>query len=68
MNFFNKNENLLSRTEASQFFKVSLPTLWRWTNKGLIKPYYLGGRVYYKYDELINSLLTKGGSDECPRK
>ena len=63
MQHINKNEILLSRTEASQILKVSLPTLWRWTNKGMIKPYYLGGRVYYKHDELINSLIEKGGSD-----
>ena len=60
----NNNENLLSRTEASEVLKVSLPTLWRWTNKEMIKPYYLGGRVYYKHDELINSLISKGGCDE----
>jgi predicted site-specific integrase-resolvase len=64
MKHFDQNEILLSRTEASQILKVSLPTLWRWTNKGMIKPYYLGSRVYYKHDELINSLTAKGGCDE----
>lgn len=52
----NKNKELLSRKEAAQFLSISLSTLKNWTYSKLIKGYRLGGKVYYKKNELIKSL------------
>ena len=68
MNIKNENEKILSRKDVSQLLGISQATLWRWSKNGILKPYYLGGRVYYKYDEIKESLIAKGGSDEHPRK
>jgi hypothetical protein len=47
---------LLTRQDARKKLKISLPTLADWTKRGLLKSYTIGGRVYYKSDELENSL------------
>lgn len=50
-------ECLLSRRETCEFLKISLTTLWHWTNKGKIDSYGIGNRVYYKKVDLLNSLV-----------
>ena len=60
-----KKEKLLTRNEAAALLKITLVTLSDWSSKGLLQSYYMGGRVYYKEHEIINSLYkTKGGQDE----
>ncbi|MCT4580853.1 MAG: helix-turn-helix domain-containing protein [Flavobacteriales bacterium] len=51
-----ENKELLTRKEAAEFLSISLSTLKNWTYDKLIKAYKLGGRIYYKRKELINSL------------
>jgi len=51
-----KNKIILTRKETAHLLSVSLATLRVWTVKGLIKAYQLGGRVYYKQDEIIRSM------------
>lgn len=48
---------LMSREEASSYLRISLPTLHKWTNEGLLKAYRLGGRVYYKQHEILKALM-----------
>lgn len=50
-------EDLLSRQQAMQFLDVSSATLDRWSKQGLINRYGIGGRVYFKKSEIINSLI-----------
>lgn len=50
------NKKLLTRKEAALFLSVSLTTLKTWTDQNLIKSYRLGGRVYYKEQEIIEAL------------
>lgn len=52
----NKNTELLSRKEAAQFLSISLSTLKNWTYSKVVIGYRLGGKVYYKKQELIKSL------------
>ncbi|MDM1328104.1 helix-turn-helix transcriptional regulator [Myroides odoratimimus] len=52
-----KNNELLTRKEVLDFFGISSSTLWRWCKNGYIKQYGLGGRSYYKREELNNSLV-----------
>lgn len=50
-----KEENdLLSRKETADFFKVSLVSVHAWVKDGIIKPYKVGNRTYFKKSELIN--------------
>jgi DNA invertase Pin-like site-specific DNA recombinase len=51
------SEALLSRKETCEFLKISLTTLWHWTNNGKIDSYGIGNRVYYKKVDLLNSLV-----------
>ncbi len=50
-----KTENdLLSRKETATFFKVSLVSIHAWMKDGIIKPYKVGNRTYFKKSELLN--------------
>lgn len=46
----------LTRQETADMLSISLPTLWDWTNKGLLTSYRLGNKVYYKSNEVDQSL------------
>lgn len=48
----------LTRKETAELFKVSLPTIHDWTNNGILKPYKLGNRTYYKRFELLQTLFN----------
>lgn len=48
--------NLISRKEACKILGISHVTLWNWTKEGLIQSYGLGSRIYYKKDELLESV------------
>jgi excisionase family DNA binding protein len=49
-------EELLTRNEVADTFKVDLSTVHNWTKKGKLKAYGLGHRVYYKRSEIENAL------------
>ncbi len=54
---FKDVKDILTREETAQLLSISLPTLWNWTKKNILTAYGIGGRVYYKKDEVINSLI-----------
>jgi len=61
LNKYPKDElsnNLLSRKETAALFGISLTTLNDWKNKGVVKPHRIGGKIFYKADE-ISSTLTE---------
>jgi hypothetical protein len=53
-------EKLLSPAEACKIFqpKISKPTLASWSDKGLITERRMGGRIFYRYSELIEAAKT----------
>jgi len=53
-------EKMLSPSETCKLFnpKISLVTLDSWAGKGLLIKHYIGGRTYYKYSQVLNSLKT----------
>lgn len=51
----NDSEKLMSRQEAATFLKISLVTLHDWTKHSILKSYKIGGRIYYKQDEVIST-------------
>lgn len=45
---------LIDRKEIVEIFGVNQATIWRWQNKGILKPKKIGGRVYFDRDEVIS--------------
>jgi hypothetical protein len=54
-----KLERLLSPEETRKIFSppVSKVTLHHWAKQGRIKQHRIGSRVYYKYSEVLDSLV-----------
>jgi len=52
-----EGERLLSREQACELLQIDPSSLWRWTNKGKIKAYGIGNRRFYKYNEIMESLI-----------
>ena len=50
----------LTRKETAEFFNVSLNCINMWVNKGIITPYKVGQRVFFKRDELLKVMFNNG--------
>lgn len=51
------SNTLLSRKETAALFGISLPTLHKWTNRGLLMSHCIGRKIFYKADEVNNALI-----------
>lgn len=47
-------KEIMTRKETAELFSVSMVTIHDWVNSGIIKPYKVGNRTYFKRSELIN--------------
>ncbi len=47
---------IFSREQTASFLSISFPTLRKWTKDGILKCYHLGGRIYYKQNEIVKAL------------
>jgi hypothetical protein len=56
----NLQEKLLSPTETCAIFqpKLSKTTLKKWSRDGRLKEHRFGGRVYYKYGDVLDASKT----------
>ena len=54
-----EQDELLTRTEAMQYLKITTATLWRYEKKGKITSHGIGGKRYFKKSELEQSLIQK---------
>lgn len=55
---FNKvNDELLTRKQVCELLQINSSTLWSWTKKGKVTCYGIANRRYYKYNELMQSLI-----------
>ena len=54
-----EQDQLLTRTEAMQYLKITTATLWRYEKKGKITSHGIGGKRYFKKSELEQSLIQK---------
>lgn len=52
-------ETLITRIEAAGLLQVSLRTLGTWTIKGYVQSYRLNRRIYYKRNEILDSLKRR---------
>lgn len=46
----------LSRDQVAKMLRISLPTLHDWCKKGILQSYRLGKRVYFKSQEVEESM------------
>jgi hypothetical protein len=61
--FSGSNENqqkteLLSRKETKELLNVSYVTLNNWNRKGILEPSYLGNKLFYNKQQIINQLTN----------
>lgn len=47
----------ISRSDLAESLDVNLSTIHNWTKKGKLKSYGLGGKVYYKWDEVEEAIV-----------
>ena len=54
-------EPLKPAKETAELLRISLPTLAKWSEQGIIHAISMGGRIYYSLSEIQNILEKKGG-------
>lgn len=54
-----KEPKYLTREEAAQLLKITLPTLHSWAAKGLIRKSKIGNRVLFEEEELQRMILKQ---------
>jgi hypothetical protein len=52
----NKKDIYGTRDQVSNYLKVSLPTIWDFSRRGILKAYKISGRVLYKWDEVESAI------------
>ena len=52
----NRKVKLLTRKQAAEMLSISLTTLKVWTTNGSLPGYQLGGKVYYKEEEILSAM------------
>jgi len=51
-----ENDELLNINEVCELLHVSKVTIHKWKKKKLIKSYRIGRKIYFKRDEVLNSV------------
>jgi excisionase family DNA binding protein len=64
-NFEKQSDELLNSKQTAELLNVDQSTIHRWINSGKITCYGIGGKRYFKKEELMNSLVKvkKSGND-----
>ena len=52
------HKEILTRKEVAELFDVSLVCVHDWINKGLLHPYKLGNRTFFKRSEVLETLYS----------
>lgn len=55
-----KQKEVLTTKEVCELLQINRTTLWSWANKGIVTPYGMEKRRYFKYSELMLSLIPLG--------
>jgi len=53
-----KQKEILTRIETANLFSISLVCLHDWIKKGIIKPYKVGNKTYFKRSEVMEVLSS----------
>ncbi len=51
------NKEYLTRQEAAELLRVDLSTIHNWTKRNILTSYGIGGRVYYKKEEIDRAFI-----------
>jgi excisionase family DNA binding protein len=51
-----KQDDLLTRKDVCELLKIRLSTLHNWVKARRLKKYCIGGRVYFKYQDIMDLL------------
>lgn len=51
------NPNLLTRKQVMEMLSIGPATLDRWCKRGILRRYGIAGRIYFKEEEIIQSLI-----------
>lgn len=51
------DENLMTRQQVADTFKITIMTAIIWTRQGVLKAYKIGNRVFYKRNEIEAALI-----------
>lgn len=51
-------DEFLGRKETAELLKISLTALHDWMNKGILKPYKMGNKTYFRRVEVVETLLN----------
>lgn len=54
----NKNE-IMTKKELLKIFSISRGTCYKWTKRGILSPVKVGGKTFYKRND-INELIESG--------
>ena len=54
-----KETTYLSAQDICDKFAISKPTIHEWRKRGILKPYKLGSRVYYKLEDIESAMITE---------
>lgn len=54
-----EQDELLTRTEAMQYLRITGATLWRYEKQGKIQSIGIGGKRYFRKSEIEASLILK---------
>ena len=54
----------LSRKEVADYLQVTPPTVTNWSNQKILNPIRIGGKLYYKKQEVYNLLPREEVSNE----
>ncbi|SEM18350.1 Helix-turn-helix domain-containing protein [Chryseobacterium taichungense] len=46
------DDTLLTRKEVSEYLRIHISSVGRWVKLDILKPHYIGNRVYFKKSEL----------------
>lgn len=58
--YTNESDVYLTRQETADYLRVSLTTIHHWKKHNIIKPIYLGNRVYFKKQHILDVLEQQG--------
>lgn len=47
----------LTRREVAEMFKIDLSSIHNWCKKGILFPYQIGNRVYFKHSEIEETIV-----------
>ncbi|MDB5274177.1 MAG: hypothetical protein JWO58_2544 [Chitinophagaceae bacterium] len=55
-------KEILTRKDVADLFEVSLVCIHDWIKKGILRPYKLGNRTYFKRSEILETLFNSNRS------